>query len=493
MSAEGNTATCYERAVATSETKRGTQRPAKRTGNGIAWVVLLALAAAIALGVLFVLPLWVKQQVIARARDHGVTLDAGGAALRFRSVRLEDVRAALDGVPGVSATAPRVDIELDGLAPSAVLAPTAELSIDGRFEEVLRGLEAWSSAHAEATGDALREVRIDSARVVWSRPIVDTSRIVSEGATIALRGAENREKGLEAGVRVALPALRVDIAGVASAGSTAGASGGSAPPALGPWDVLVERESKRVDVRVVFDSRTPEGARMHAVYEDDGGGDTRAPAGAGSLRAPSAPSAPPRRRLTRLDANVPRTPLRALGIPPVLLGDDVDATTEVQGTLALRTLGDDRVEGTFDANAYAVRVGGTPLPIDLGLGGTFAGQAEGPFRVSRGVLTLGPLRAAVQGTVTPEPFGAKLDLTFRVGPTPCRDLFGGPGSPLAALGQGLRGLAQGLGLPPPPEPTGELSVEGSIRADTRMLDQASVTVAPRGTCGLTFLDVLGTR
>ncbi len=442
-------------------------------GSALTVIVVGVAAIAIVLVAGFLLfPRYVKHLCIAAAAEAGIALEVERASLAPGVVDLNGVAFRVGAVPQMSGTAAGVSVTLDGLAPRSARARDVVIAIDGPFDEVSESLDAWLAARAASgpgaspTTSALEGVSLGSGQLTWTRAFGQTAMIDARGLTAM---SDGRGETLRA---------------VAETTSVSSRPGG---PTFGPWRVTLEREGTTERTRIDFDPAIRDGAS--ALWVKTG----IARAGSASATEPGA---------TSLKIAVPRSPLARLGVPAASLG--LPAETQVEGAVDLERATKTHATLMVHVVLYAARLGGAPVPVDVRIDLSAAGDPEKALDVSRGAITVGPLRATATGTVHLYPDGARLALAWKSTPIPCASLAAqlAGQTPLGALGAelaselgagqlgvgaaaGVNALAQGLGLPRA-KVTGEAHAAGLVTVDTRNLAETTVSMTSSDTCGLTI-------
>jgi len=203
---------------------------------------------------------------------------------------------------------------------------------------------------------------------------------------------------------------------------------------VGPWRIDAERGPKNARVRIGFDPVLPDGPSAILVRTENG---------------------------TTATVRIARQPLGRLGIPFGLIGLAPDDNTQLEAQMQLARPLPNRVSGDARITVYDARIVAQAPPMDLVLGGDFAGEPGKPLDVSHAQLSFGPLTARVVGAVTLFDDAFKVDLNWRVPPLPCGVLLRRQ-SPTTA------------------------SAEGMLVFDLRRPDNATFSVTQAQTCGLSI-------
>ncbi len=171
----------------------------RRSGHGIAWRIALTLVAIVAIAAgatVWLLPRWVKDQVIEAAAAHGVTLTVEDAGFDGSGFRLTGLRASAADLPGASAQAPELVVETQSLKLSKLTLRAAVLTLDGPWSRVDTLIDRWrAGTNGGVCSDCLpSELVVDGSRVVWTHPMPDSGNVeandVHLGSTFRGNGAE---------------------------------------------------------------------------------------------------------------------------------------------------------------------------------------------------------------------------------------------------------------------------------------------------------------
>lgn len=184
------------------------EAPKKNPRRGRIAAFVLISAAALGLGVGLghrdLARWWVEKE----ARARGIELSFDDLTPRWGRVVLHGAKAKLDGVPGLSAEATWIAVDLDGLSPTRIDARGAVVTLVGPLDERLEALKAFDHAHPGALDlPATAELTVHGGarHTPW---IVITGRatkaagdagsfagtVVFEGTNLGLVGARWNEK-----------------------------------------------------------------------------------------------------------------------------------------------------------------------------------------------------------------------------------------------------------------------------------------------------------
>lgn len=418
----------------------GTQRDRRRRRLRAALAALfIAALAALAAGLVLLLPGMVRERVIAEARARGVTLDPGAIDLAVGEIRLRGARFSLLGVRGLSGTISRATIELRGLEPRWIAAEGVDVSVVGL--DALEGLPAWAARHgdrAAALPLSASPIRIglrDREDAAEALALADTSLQMPALSALA---AATAPPAVASRVVVA-PASTLPAAAPSAVTSSAAVPSAMTPSAAAtPVDaarhgaslpqrgvlrnarvLIASKEITRTDVAWAIGETT--------LTVGLGGHDVAAAPLRAELRARPAPAA---------SIEIAPTPLAAAA---ALLGLDVGASTiTVAGTIELRlpagaaptTLSDAPLEGSLALTAKGLVL---PHPRELdGLlfGDTTTIKADARFAPDRQHVSLSRVEVAagalkLGGTGAIQRDGADASITMDLsGSVPCSLMAG---------------------------------------------------------------------
>jgi hypothetical protein len=152
------------------------------------------------------------------------------------------------------------------------------------------------------------------------------------------------------------------------------------------------------------------------------------------------------------------------------------------------------VRGSF----FGVRMAELGAPVTATVSGDATGLADGSMAVRNGVFSLGAIRAAVTGSLTPHPGGLKAALEWKAEPVACASLGALPSAGAAArdlthkvatgdmndLGQLARdfgAIGEAVGVV---KVTGNFSASGTVIGDTSDPSHAKFTTTSKNACGI---------
>jgi len=192
---------------------------------------------------------------------------------------------------------------------------------------------------------------------------------------------------------------------------------------VGPWRVRWRRQPSVSQVTVLFDPVS--GAQANALF------------GAGGL--------------TSVDLAVPHVAATQLGLSPTAFGRRAEDGLTIEGTVKCSVPTPTRLVGEMHLLLSGARLAGAPSTTDAEIYGKVDGDPAQALDLKEGVFVLGPIRGRLAGPVSVMPAFLKADLSWKPG-VRC--------------------------------PTSDQVVSGTIRVDTRSVDDTAVGVLPATKCGL---------
>jgi hypothetical protein len=419
---------------ASTGAKPATTGPSGKIGIIVLGIVIVALAVAV-----FDLPRYVKQKCIDAAAAEGVSITIGSAQIGWGEVHLTEVGFKIDDVPQITGIASDVDVTLSGFTPETLAARGVGITIDGPSEEISAAVDQWRAHHAKAPGRAAatlaekQKVTMQSGHVAWTRAFGQVAKIDASNVT-----ADTDANGSA----FHLAAEKTNVT--------------TPKGELGPWRVTFERDAEAERTRIDLDPALRDGPS--ALY-------VKAKAGGVSLKV-----------------NIPKSPLSRVGLPPAVLGLPAGQATLVMATIDLERKSTTLAEMKSQVALFGARLGGAPVPVDVHLDFVAAGDPAKPLDVSHGTLTVGPFHANVVGTMQLFPDGTRLSLAWRAQPLKCEALAQNAAKEaLGDFGAQLSEFAKGLGVA---KVTGEAHVSGFLTIDSRNLNDVSVTMTAKESCGI---------
>jgi len=245
---------------------------------------------------------------------------------------------------------------------------------------------------------------------------------------------------------------------------------------FGPWNLSVDLSTKGRRARLAFDPAVPDGA--NALLVEDALGDSS------------------------FDVTVPRLNAAGLGVPRTALGPGIPFPQQVEVSFHYGRLNHEQSSTNVRAAMYGLRIPELGIPVDAHLSGEATGPTGSALTVKNGLVTLGPMRAAVTGSLTPGSSSGpwKAAFTWKGDPIPCASLLALP-TPGAAvhdlskkasdgdmgdLGQLARdfgALGEAAGVI---KVTGTLAVSGTFTADGADPGHPKWSTTAKNPCGLTL-------
>jgi hypothetical protein len=407
---------------------------------GSSWAVGLPVIAAVILGglflVFFVLPIVIRARCVSTAAARGVALTIDHVAIGIGEVRLIDVAFTLKGVPQLAAKATDAQVTLSGLSPVSASVHGLAITIDGPVDQVQAALDAW---RANQTRDAAPSNVGSGEKISFSQGSLSWTNAFGQTAKI-----DAPDVGGEVDPATGTLHLTTEHLSLTASNAT-----------LGPWRTTLERGADGTRTDIELDPVVHGGPSI--LY-------LRSLAGAVSIKA-----------------NIPRSPMSRLGLPPKSLRLGSDPNVEAQIAF------DEAIGGaaTLTATIGLSRVVFSGVPMEAALDLQAAGDVATGLDVKRGTLKVGPLSANVSGTVKLFADGARLALAWTAHPIPCASVgkqlatqaLGGIGEQLGAIAEGVGGIV-GVRV------AGEATASGLITIDSRDVNATSFTMTANETCGL---------
>jgi serine/threonine protein kinase len=398
-------------------------------------------------GILFVVTLlavvvgpgMVKSRVIEKAREVGVELDVGTAAVSLSGITLRDVKARIPRLPEVRAlTISR--IEVIGFSGREVRVTNIDATIDGALDDVAKKAHLLVEENRPRLAGTPAEPRryvIGSSRLTWTNAFGEGTRVDAGeiGVDVDTKGAGVEE------VRASI--ARFDIK--------------SAERSFGPWGLAYDRTHALARARLLLDPPLMDGPHVLLVWNRVGS--------------------------TQLTLNVPRSPFAHLGIRPAELGLPADGATELEAKIEGEETTQGKVTGTGRIDLWSAKVKGFAGPTDIHVEGAAKGSTGKPLDLEKTTATVGPFVAAFTGTLLPRPDGFRVDATWKTDPIPCQKLAKAEANKMGAIVEALQDLAQRTGAA---RVTGTAYASGLLRYDTKTPDDVGVTWTTKETCGVSL-------
>jgi serine/threonine-protein kinase len=409
-----------------------------RGGNWMKLAVVLVVVVLGLAGVLLLLPMIVRDRLLASAREAGIDLTVERVGIGLGGVTVRGITAKAQRVPGAEVRAD--EIFATGFSAKEIRIRGLDVKLDGLMSTVgpaLLGLYDDNRARLAGTGGDARKVSIVSAHVAWTGLLGEgTSLDAGEVGT----DFESKAVGAEE-IRASVGHFNVR----------------TPHTTLGPWAGSFDRNPNASRLRILLDPPVPDGPSALLVW------------GKGSA--------------THLTIHVARSPFARLGIRPDDLGLPADGGTEVELKIDGGQSPSTRFEGTGRLDLFAARLKGLKSPVDLKIEGAASGLPNKPLELTQTTATLGPFLANVTGSITPTDFGFRVDADWRTTPISCEKLVRSQAKSLGPIAVALQDLARSSGAA---RVTGTAQASGLVKYDTKSPDTATATMITREACGLSI-------
>jgi hypothetical protein len=371
----------------------------RKWGLAGAGLALLILAAPI------IVARVVARTLIARSRDHGITLTIESAAPSFRGVVLRGLSARLQDIPEASASIAEVEVVL--LGTQKARASGVRVEVHGSAEWLRARYAAWRSKTVASTRPALPELEVSGIHASWSSALGPESLIEIFESSAAISADSNR----------------------ASFSSLVQISFG--PTTLQTLSVRYDENARRATFLATPLAQALAGALVRAEIDHE--------------------------RIVTSTITIPRVPLsawvtdkRALGYNP---GLEVEAHVVLTHAAPPQT-GDGRAR--VDLKLFGAKFQSGSLPLDASLLIDARRASDDTLALDRGEAHFGPLRGDLQGKLS---IGAHIwsKLTFNAIPIPCSRFVTERRNAKAGSVEELAGNVTSL-----LEATGIARIEGSV-------------------------------
>jgi serine/threonine-protein kinase len=414
--------------------------PLSAGARGAGWMKLAIAATVLVLGlagVLLLLPMIVRDRILAAAREAGVDLTIDRVGIGLGGVSVRGVTAKLQRVPGASMKAE--EIFATGFSAREVRVRGLDVALEGHASDVGPALLAFYEANRArlAGGTETRRISLVAARVSWNGVLGEGTHLDAGEVGTEF---ESRSVGAE-DIRSNVGRFEVK----------------TKRTVLGPWAATFERNLSASRLRILFDPPVPDGPSALLVW--------------GKSTAP------------HLTVKIPRSPIARLGIRPEELGLPGDPGTEVELKLEGGQSPSTRIEGSGRLDLFALRLKGLKSPIDVKVEGAASGPPGKPLELEKTTMTLGPFLANVTGTLTPTDLGFRLDAAWRTLPISCEKLARAEAKSMGPIAAAIQDLARTTGLA---RVTGTAQGSGLVKYDSKTPDQGTVTFTARDACGLSI-------
>jgi serine/threonine protein kinase len=420
----------------------GPTTPAARGGRATSGAVfklsiLVIALVLVTLCVLFLLPMVVRDRIIASAREAGFELTVEHVGVGFDGVTLRNVGVKAQRTPGITATIPNV--YLNGLTGKDVRIHEPQLKLSGSRSDIEVGLAAIvadARTRFAGTPTGPRHLSLIGTRLTWDGIAGEGSRLSASdiGAEIDSRGP-----GAE------------DIRGSVGRFELA-----TKQTTVGPWASAFETSPTGSRIRVMLDPPVPDGPSLLYVW----GG-----------------AVPP-----ELTLRIPRSPFANLGVKPEGLGLPATASTEIEA----------KIEGKFPPGGTSTVHGTVSLwgaqpkghaPVNIKAVGSATGAADKPLELEKTIVLVGPFSAGVSGNVALHDRGIRLDAVFKSLPMTCASLAKDQAKNMGPFVEALQAIGQSTGAL---RVTGNVNVSGVVKYDTAEPEEANVTWLAKETCGVSI-------
>jgi serine/threonine-protein kinase len=414
------------------------QNAGARGGGWTKLAVLVTVIVLVVAGVLLLLPMIVRDRIIASAREAGVDLTVERVGIGLGGISVRGITAKVQSVPGLDVRAD--EIFATGTSGKEIRVRGLDVTLEGPASDVGPALLAFyerNRARLAGAGGEARKTSIVAAHVAWKGVLgAGTSLDASDvGGDIESRAVGAEDIRTNAG-RFELTTKRTTF---------------------GPWASSFERSAGTSRLRVLLDPPVPDGPSALVVWNKGG------PA--------------------HLTLRVQRSPIARLGLRAADLGLPADPGTEIELKLEGGQSPSTRIEGTGRLDLFAVRLKGVKGPVDVKIEGAASGAPGKPLDLEKTTVTLGPFLANVTGTITPSDFGFRLDAAWRTQPIPCERLARAEAKSLGPIAVAIQDMARSSGVA---RVTGTAHGSGLVKYDTKSPDDATLTFVAKEACGLSL-------
>ncbi len=390
-----------------------------------AWAAGLAALLLLAIVVLFVVPAVVRGRAIAEAKARGIELHIEGARWTLSGIRFTKLEARFEKIPGAAATAREATVGLSGLTPEALELEGLDLTVPDLLSAAARLDEQRAAAQGAGNQGALQ-------RLFFHDALVHLARFAGESTSLELAGVS---------AELSLPEGNDAHAHAGKVTGTLGAS------PFGPWVATVDKKGAEEKLALSLDA-----------------------AGTSVVTFKRDPAA------TTFDVKIPRSHIKALGLPFSAFGLTAEDDPEVQveaGAMRRAVSGD--ADGALLFEAWGLHLGPLPGASEMKLGTKWKGNGEAAA-IHDGVFLVGPFGGNLQGTVRTR--SPRLDLGFESTPVPCADLAAGAAA--GAMPGFLGSLVNGKGI------TGNVVLSGTLVFDLANPAKNALTLKPSADCSFTL-------
>jgi hypothetical protein len=421
--------------------------PLTAGARGAGWTklaILLVLIVVVLAGVLLLLPMIVRDRILASAREAGIDLTVERVGIGLNGVSVRGITAKPQRVPGAEVRAE--EIFASGFSAKEIRVRGLDVKLDGSVADIgpaLLALYADNRARLAGSGGDSRKVAIVSAHVAWTG-------LLGEGTSLDARelGTDFESKAVGAeDIRASVGHFDIK----------------TKRTSFGPWASSFERNATAARLRILLDPPVPDGPSALLVW-GVGGIDNKSSA-------------------THLTVKIPRSPFARLGIRPDDLGLPADPGTEVELKLEGGQSPSTRFEGQGRLDLFGVHLKGLKGPVDVKVEGSASGLPGKPLDLVQTTATIGPFVANVTGSITPTDLGFRLDAGWRTLPISCEKLAKAEARSLGPVAVAIQELARSTGAA---RVTGKAEASGIVKYDTKTPDLATTTLVTKEACGLSI-------
>ena len=416
-------------------------RPGGAGARASGWTKLAVLATVLALvlaGVLLLLPMIVRDRIVASARSAGVDLTIERVGIGVSGISLRGLSAKVQRIPSADLRAD--EIFVSGFSARELRVRGLAVTLGGPATEVgpaLVKLYEDNRARIAGTPGEPRKISIVAARLTWTG-------VLGEGTSL-----ETTEIGTELESRGTLSEdVRANLGNVQLR---------TAHTTLGPWAGAFDRNPTTSRFRLLFDPPVPDGPSALLVWG--------------------------RVSPLHLTVKIPRSPLARLGLRAADLGLPADDRTELELKLEGGQNPNMRIEGSGRLDLFGARLKALKTPVDAKVEGSASGMPGRPLDLEKTVATVGPFVANVTGRIAPSDLGFRLDAAWRTVPIPCERLVRAEARSMGPIAAALQELAHSSGAA---RVTGAAIASGIVKYDTASPDEVTSTLVTRETCGLSL-------
>ncbi len=158
---------------------------------GLKWAAAaVALGVAAAAGAAYLgwahVGAWVKQQVVATAKQEGILLELNNIEGSLSHIQLRNARASLPGVPGLTATVETIDIGLSRFKPNRIQINGARLQLVGPPLVLMGAIQSWQSKYPATASLSVPPIpEIKNIQITWQEALNSPPFLQLKGVTFA--------------------------------------------------------------------------------------------------------------------------------------------------------------------------------------------------------------------------------------------------------------------------------------------------------------------